>query len=155
MKYEIPCAVIRDVAPLYAEGLVCGETKELVKGHLEECESCREQYEALTRELAEKEETGNKQAEAEIDYMKRIRRYERSSLFLGAAASFLAGAFLPLVLIGISVFLKGGIEDYQLARLQAAWNILFLKMFLWGLAVCGIYFIVNRFFLFRAACKRR
>ncbi len=155
MKNGIPCAVVRDLAPLYAEGLVCGETKELIKEHLETCESCREQYEAISQEFLQERKREKQQAETEVDYMKRIRRYERSNLFLGAVASFLLGAFLPLILIGISTLLRGGIEAYQLARLQAAWHILFLKMFLWGLAVSGIYFVVNRIFRKPLSCKRR
>ena len=35
---KLPCAVVRDLLPLYAENLTEDETKKLVDEHLESCE---------------------------------------------------------------------------------------------------------------------
>ncbi len=39
MKY--PCGMIRDLLPLYHDGVCSGESREAVESHLAECESCR------------------------------------------------------------------------------------------------------------------
>ena len=39
---KLPCAVVRDLLPLYAENLTEDETKKLVDEHLESCEECRQ-----------------------------------------------------------------------------------------------------------------
>ena len=38
---KLPCAVARDLLPLYAENMVEQETKALIEEHLGECEDCR------------------------------------------------------------------------------------------------------------------
>ena len=38
---KLPCAVVRDLLPLYAEKMTEDETKEMVDEHLEGCEECR------------------------------------------------------------------------------------------------------------------
>ncbi len=44
---SLPCSVIRDLLPLYAEDLTSEETKELIHVHLDGCPDCRKQLEAL------------------------------------------------------------------------------------------------------------
>ena len=39
---KLPCAVVRDLLPLYAENLTEDETKKMVDEHLESCEECRQ-----------------------------------------------------------------------------------------------------------------
>ena len=39
---KIPCAMIRDLLPLYAEKMVEQETENLVNEHLAECSECRQ-----------------------------------------------------------------------------------------------------------------
>ena len=46
MKME--CDVIRDLLPLYAEGMVSEKSRTLVEDHLKECDRCRAQYEHMT-----------------------------------------------------------------------------------------------------------
>ena len=49
----LPCAVVRDLLPLYMEELTGEETGALVREHLEGCESCRAALEALREPAAE------------------------------------------------------------------------------------------------------
>lgn len=46
---KIACEIIRDILPLYAEEMVSQPTKELVEGHLAECEGCTKELEALRK----------------------------------------------------------------------------------------------------------
>ena len=39
---KLPCAVVRDLLPLYAENLTEDETKKMVDEHLEDCPACRQ-----------------------------------------------------------------------------------------------------------------
>ena len=45
MKNE--CSIVRDLLPLYAEGMVSPETASFVEEHLKDCEHCRKEYERL------------------------------------------------------------------------------------------------------------
>ena len=47
---RIPCAMIRDLLPLYAEKMVEPETEALVKEHLEACPNCHQRLSELTTE---------------------------------------------------------------------------------------------------------
>ncbi len=49
----LPCAVVRDLLPLYIDELTGEETGALVRGHLDGCESCRAALEALREPAAE------------------------------------------------------------------------------------------------------
>ena len=45
MKNE--CSIVRDLLPLYAEGMVSPETASFMEEHLKDCEHCRNEYERL------------------------------------------------------------------------------------------------------------
>ena len=44
---KLPCAVVRDLLPTYAENMVESETKTLVEEHLESCPDCRKRLDDL------------------------------------------------------------------------------------------------------------
>ena len=144
MKDNSSCTLIRDLAPLYAENLVSRESGKEIKEHLETCDTCRAYYHRLT----EKMEGDSMETEAretmEIDYMKRIRAYQKTNAVLGGIVSFLLGALLPAGLLGLSVFvMQGGPSAYHFARLELMWPLVFGRMALSGVAVCLIYCGVN------------
>lgn len=43
MSKEVGCSVIRDLLPLYEDGVVSEETAQLVREHLKDCPDCREE----------------------------------------------------------------------------------------------------------------
>ena len=45
MKNE--CHIVRDLMPLYTEGMLSNESAAFVKTHLETCEDCRGAYSAV------------------------------------------------------------------------------------------------------------
>ena len=49
---NMPCAVIRDLLPLYAEDLASEESRELVQKHLDGCPDCRARLETLKEPAA-------------------------------------------------------------------------------------------------------
>lgn len=48
---EIKCTIIQDILPLYIDGVVSQDTKEMVEEHLQDCENCRKEYESMKQEL--------------------------------------------------------------------------------------------------------
>ena len=40
-RKDLPCAVVRDLLPLYHDGVVSSDTSDLIETHLEGCENCR------------------------------------------------------------------------------------------------------------------
>ncbi len=48
---KISCDVIRDLLPLYKDDVCSEKSKDLIEGHLPECEDCREYLDALNSEL--------------------------------------------------------------------------------------------------------
>ncbi len=49
MIMKLPCAVTRDLLPLYTENMVEQETKELIKAHLAECDDCQRKLSELKK----------------------------------------------------------------------------------------------------------
>ena len=47
MNHRIPCEIIQDLMPMYADGLTSETTDREIRSHLEECETCREMYERM------------------------------------------------------------------------------------------------------------
>lgn len=48
---KLPCHIMKDLLPLYVDEVLSKESTEDVQCHLDECESCREAYRLLTKEL--------------------------------------------------------------------------------------------------------
>ena len=51
MMSEVTCNVIRDILPLYVDGIVSNDTQNMVLEHLEHCSECRKKYESMTSEI--------------------------------------------------------------------------------------------------------
>lgn len=48
---EINCNIIRDILPLYVDGVVSTDTREMVEDHLGCCEKCKKEVEEMKQEL--------------------------------------------------------------------------------------------------------
>lgn len=98
MKSDLPCAIVRDLLPSYVEGLTEAETTAAVKNHLEHCESCRKRHEAMASG-----ETISEADTKEVDYLKLVRKKNRTKVFL----SVLLAAILILGGVGVKLFMIG------------------------------------------------
>lgn len=47
MKEEISCEIIKDLLPNYIDNVLSNEGQEIVEEHLNNCDSCRQEYEIL------------------------------------------------------------------------------------------------------------
>ena len=87
MKQNIPCELIRDLLPLYVDGLTSEASNREIKEHLETCGSCRERYERMKRELEGEGIAALAEETREIDYLKKVRRRGLRKMLLTAAGT--------------------------------------------------------------------
>ena len=109
MRNVIPCEVIEDLLPLYADELTQEKTNETIKEHLEGCESCRIKYENMTGQM-EMKDIKEEVPRKEIDYLKKIRQKNRNKIVLAAVITMFLGASIVLFKFFIIGF---PIENYQ------------------------------------------
>lgn len=110
---KIPCAVIKDLLPSYAEDLTSPETSGLVREHLEECPDCEAVYEAMHGEIPPETEgdCGIAADSSEIDYLKKVRNTGRKKII----ASVLALLLLAGGAVFAKVYLYGSpIDDFHM-----------------------------------------
>lgn len=92
MEKELSCAVVRDLLPLYAEGLVSEETKGEVEAHLEICAACRQQLD----EIRDAPPTA---LQTDASPLKQIKRRIRWGEWLAAALSGMLVLLAAVVVI--------------------------------------------------------
>lgn len=106
MKYELPCAVVRDLLPNYVEGLTSAETNLAVEEHLAGCAACAACKAAMAGETsAEITEQAR-----EVDYLKKVKRRNGRRILLAVLATvllFIAGVAVKLFIIGQPVAENG------------------------------------------------
>lgn len=91
---DITCEVIKDLLPLYVDGVLSEDSRKLVEEHLQSCKECREYYDNLKDddiEAKQEKAAGDKAA------LKRIRRkINMRKLLVGCVAALVvaAGAFI-------------------------------------------------------------
>ena len=90
MNNKLPCHIVRDLLPLYTDGLLSPETEAEVKAHLDECGECSAVYRQMTGPEPEPQISEDA---AEVDYLKKYKR-RRKNLLIAAVvfALLIAGA---------------------------------------------------------------
>ena len=71
---KIKCDVIRDLLPLYMDGVVSDESRRLIEEHMEECDDCRRYLAELK---GEEGEDVSIEFKGELEPLKKLRRKER------------------------------------------------------------------------------
>ncbi len=87
---KLPCAVVRDLLPLYAEKMTENETNMLVKEHLESCAACREKLEKLERKDTETPDMHTASAGTLLKLKKEIRHRRYLAAAVAALCVFVA-----------------------------------------------------------------
>lgn len=104
---KIPCEVIRDLLPLYVEGLTSDTTRKEIEEHVKGCGACMQAFERIQRKLKEGEEEEKQGRDREIDYLKRIRKSGAKKI----AISVLSVFFLFLSVIALKFFVIGSVNE--------------------------------------------
>ena len=133
---EISCNIIRDLLPLYVDGVVSDDTSELVESHLAECEECRKEAERIKEHLSLPDSRQAEEAEARVikDFGKEFRKRSRINA-LKAAGSFLLVAVAAWVLNWL-LFSFGVPIDWRLI-IEIINTRMFMATFFIGLIIVG------------------
>ena len=111
---KLPCDIIQDLLPSYADGLTSPASSKAIEAHLAECQTCAAAYAAMQTgsiEDAKGPEGSGSEDFPEIDYLKKIRSTNRKRI--------LAAVLLVLLLAGFGVWAKvylygSPIEDFHM-----------------------------------------
>lgn len=133
---DISCEVVRDLLPLYHDGVCSGESRALVEEHLEKCPACRAELETFD---AEPKEDHMDEAKLIAETAKVWKKNKATAFFKGAlivAALACAACLGAYNAIGSYVAADGTlVEPFGLIPL--AWLFAFLgAIFAVGLAIC-------------------
>lgn len=88
----LTCAVVRDLLPLYHDGVVSGETRSAVGEHLMGCEDCRREYEVLREVLPEAAGRGKTTLTRFRELLKQQKRKKILAILLAAVLAVAATA---------------------------------------------------------------
>lgn len=101
---KVNCNIIGDMLPLYADDVVSEDTRTLVEEHLADCESCREKYEDMKRELCEQMELSAAQAEKQS--LISVKKELKKKRIMTAILSVMAGIIIISVIVGLMNYIK-------------------------------------------------
>lgn len=93
MKSKIPCDVIKDLLPLYVDGLVSEATGREVESHIDECMKCRN----VLQSMQNPEALITAEEEKEIKFLKKNRKRNQLILFISVVCSAVLIALLGLI----------------------------------------------------------
>lgn len=135
-NYKINCNIIRDILPLYVDGVVSADTSALVEEHLTECEDCRQEAERMKAHMNLPDSGEVEAAEAKVikDFGKAFRKKSRINA-IKAAGSFLLVAVAAWMLNWL-IFSFGVPVDWRLI-LEIINTKMFMATLFIGLIILG------------------
>lgn len=90
------CDIVKDLLPLYIEGLTSKDSNEEIEKHLESCEECRTFYQEMSGEIEEKLPVSTDVQE--LDYLKKVRKRNLRTV------AITSGSVVVVLLILVSLF---------------------------------------------------
>ena len=102
------CEIIRDLLPLYIDGLTSKESNQEIEKHLKNCEECQKYYQEKTGDIDNVSVITNEEIE-DVNLIKKIKKKNRKK-----ALGIFVGAFvLSGVLMGVSFHWTHGVAMYE------------------------------------------
>lgn len=96
---RITCDIIRDLLPLYIDGVCSADSRALAEEHLQSCPACKAEYEKLShREFL----YDAKEKEVLTELSKRWKKGKRKTLFAGIVIALAAVLLVGFVVFGCS-----------------------------------------------------
>ena len=87
---KLECEVVKDLLPLYKDKLCSDVTAELVDQHLGGCQGCRDEYDAISKEL---QMDGKVQVDAKDSFKKFVKKVNRKRMI-----NILVGIVLAVII---------------------------------------------------------
>ena len=124
---RLPCHIVRDLLPLYADGLTAADTAGDLRAHLETCPECA----AALRAMREGEERASQASQKrDVAYLKGLRR-RTGMIVLGVV---LLAALLLAAIPAVRIFLIGGEDTGAVYRVTSQNGIIMVRGSLTGSA---------------------
>lgn len=96
---KISCEIIKDLLPLYHDGVCSSDSRTLVEEHLASCESCKAELRAMDDALSiDNTQQNFNEAEAVQNLSRRWRKGMNRSLLKGIVIAVVVIALVALVL---------------------------------------------------------
>ncbi|APM37430.1 zf-HC2 domain-containing protein [Clostridium kluyveri] len=96
---KISCEIIKDLLPLYLDGVCSNDSKALIEEHLAECDNCKTELQTMKGDLFINHKDQNlKEAEAVRKLSRRWKKGMIRSLLEGVLITLLVIAAIALVL---------------------------------------------------------
>lgn len=96
---KISCEIIRDLLPLYHDGVCSNESRQMMEEHLSECENCRAELKAMDDMLIIPDKKQNlTDAEAVKNLSKKWKKGMFQSLLKGVLSTLVVVVLFALVL---------------------------------------------------------
>ena len=98
---NISCEIVKDLLPLYHDGVCSDDSKRMIEEHLNDCDNCTFELQAMDNELSINTTTQNlTEAEAVKNLSKKWKKGMILSLVKGIIITILAIAVFALILYG-------------------------------------------------------
>lgn len=105
---KIPCEVVQDLIPLYADNLVSEKTREIVDEHVAQCPSCAKAFKQAKESFEDTFNCDTVNYEGnDVDYLRKVRTSNRKKIISGICITLC----LALIFAGIKLFVYGS-PDY-------------------------------------------
>ena len=115
---KIPCGIIKDLLPLYHDGVVTFETQTAVEEHLASCRSCREEYAKLCgSDYIERNAFDENKAESLAASYKHLKRRAVGRIILFVLLGILA---LGAIYLGVKLYRRWPVYPSPMKSVQTA-----------------------------------
>lgn len=101
---KISCEVIRDLLPLYHDGVCSNDTKKIVEEHLAICSDCREELQLISGEVILEKEPERRNEEESI---KKISKEWKKSMFKSLIEGIIFTLLTVIILMLIAYVFMG------------------------------------------------
>lgn len=100
---KLNCNVVKDILPLYADRVVCDDTRELVEAHLGECGGCRAELAAMRERVVIPLQTDGAETIKKVKRKWGTKQFWKGIAISGFMAAMLVGGFFLLHGYGLPV----------------------------------------------------
>lgn len=104
----LKCEIVRDLLPLYEDGICSEESKREIEEHLKKCEACREELKTYSQQIVEV--TGVREKQALDQFQKKLKKNTKKKVVLAVL----------LTLLGAGV--AGTVAAVEIPKAQMAHN---------------------------------